>query len=288
MQRRTLLLFVVPALVFYVTFVVYPLGQAVHYSFLDWDGIGPATSAGWSNYTTVLTDPELRASLVHAFELIIFFSLIPVLVGLVAASLIRELRAGAFNTSARVVLFLPQVMPLVAAAICWQWLYSDDGFINSTLRHLGLTRLTQPWLGNFTTALPAVGLIGSWMALGFCTVLFLAGIGNIPPSLYEAARIDGAGRFAEFRAVTLPGLRRQISVAATITTISALSSFDLIFIATNGGPGYQTEVPALEIYRLTFSSQQVGPASALGVLLACLVLLVVRVIQWVARSEDHT
>ena len=121
-------------------------------------------------------------------------------------------------------------------------------------------------------------MIGVWVMLGLCTVLMLAGIGKIDPALYEAARLDGAGRISEFFAVTLPGLRQEL-VSTTFTMIAALASFDVIQVSTQGGPGYQTMVPGVEIYRLTFLQQHVGQASALAVFLAVLVLIVIWPIQ---------
>ncbi|TCO15643.1 raffinose/stachyose/melibiose transport system permease protein [Kribbella steppae] len=288
-QRRrrswSALLWVAPAFGMYAVFVLFPMAQSVQYSFYDWDGIGPATPAGLDNWKAIFTRPELLNSVLHAFVLILFYTVLPVGLGLVAAALIRELRPGAFSTTARVVLFIPQVLPLVAAGIAWTWMYSSNGLVNQVLRAVGLDQLTRAWLGDFTFALPAVGVIGVWVMLGFCTVLLLAGIGKIDPALYEAARLDGAGRISEFFAVTLPGLRREIVVCTTFTIIAALASFDVIQIATQGGPGYQTMVPGVQIYRLTFLQQHVGQASALAVFLAVLVLVVIWPIQRLGREK---
>lgn len=284
-RQWSALLWVAPAFATYAVFVLYPMLQSVQYSFYDWDGIGPATPAGLDNWKGIFTQPELLHSVEHAFVLIVFYTVLPVGLGLVAASLIRELRTGPFNTVARVALFVPQVLPLVAAGIAWTWMYSSDGLVNQVLRAVGLGSQARAWLGDFTFALPAVGVIGVWVMLGFCTVLLLAGIGTIDPALYEAARLDGAGRVREFRAVTLPGLRRELVVCTTFTMIAALASFDVIQISTQGGPGYQTMVPGVEIYRLTFLQQHVGQASALAVFLAALVLLLVWPIQRLGRER---
>ena len=284
-RQWSALLWVAPALGMYGVFVLFPMLQSVQYSFYDWDGIGRATPAGLDNWKAIFTRPELLHSVLHAFILIVFYTILPVGLGLAAASLIRDLRPGAFNTTARVLLFIPQVLPLVAAGIAWTWMYSSDGLVNQVLRAVGLSRYQRAWLGDFTFALPAVGVIGVWVMLGFCTVLLLAGIGKIDPALYEAARLDGAGRISEFFAVTLPGLRRELVVCTTFTTIAALASFDVVQISTQGGPGYQTMVPGVQIYRLTFLQQHVGQASALAVFLAALVLGVIWPIQRLGREK---
>lgn len=284
-RRWSGLLWVAPAFGMYAVFVLFPMAQSVQYSFYDWDGIGPATPAGLDNWKAIFIQPELLSSVVHAFVLVIFYTVLPVGLGLIAASLIRELRPGAFSTTARVVLFVPQVLPLVAAGIAWTWMYSSNGLVNQVMRAAGLDQYTRAWLGDFTFALPAVGVIGVWVMLGFCTVLLLAGIGKIDPALYEAARLDGAGRISEFFAVTLPGLRRELVVCTTFTIIAALASFDVVQIATQGGPGYQTMVPGVQIYRLTFLQQHIGQASALAVFLAALVLLVIWPIQRLGREK---
>jgi raffinose/stachyose/melibiose transport system permease protein len=281
------LLWVVPAFTVYAAFVLYPLAKTVQYSFWNWDGIGPETHAGLYNYKEVFTDSQLSATIIHSFILIIFFSLIPLCLGLLSAVLMRELKARGVGGAVRALLFLPQVMPLAGSAIAWQWMYSPTGVVDQLLRAIGLGSLAQDWLGDFNTALPAVGIIGTWVATGFCTILLLVGIGKIDPSLYEAARLDGAGRWREFLAVTLPDLRREIAVCVTVTTISALASFDVIYVTTQGGPGYSTLVPGVAIFQLTFLQQQVGQASALAVVLVALVLVVILPIQWLGRTDGR-
>jgi raffinose/stachyose/melibiose transport system permease protein len=287
--RRALLtgwLFLLPALAAYLLFVLYPLLTAVQYSFYKWNGIGASTWVGFNNYVQIFTDPTLLAPIVNALILIIFFTVIPIVSGLVLATLIRDMRPGPFATTARTVLFLPQIVPLVAAGIAWSWMYAQTGTINQILNAVGLGFLSRSWLADFGTALPAVGLIGSWVLTGLCTVLLLTGMGKIDPALYEAARIDGAGWWRLFGSVTLPGVRQEITVLVTITVISALSSFDIIYTTTKGGPGTTTLVPGISIFRLAFVQGQVGLASALGVVLLILVLAVVLPVQRISRERD--
>src|SRR4051794_38237897 len=280
-------LFVAPALLFYGVFVLRPLGFTFWYSLYRWDGIGPSTWVGLENYSKVFTDPDLLKSILHAFELIVFFSAIPVLLGLALASTIRQIATSRLALVARTVVFLPQVIPLVAAGIAWSWMLSSTGVVNQGLSHIGLGGVTRAWLGDFSTALPAVGGIGAWVLLGLCTLLLLAGISKVDPALYEAARLDGAGPLREFRHITLPALRQEIGVCVTVTVIAALASFDIIYISSQGGPGNATMVPGLEIYYQAFSNRQVGVASALAVVLIALVLVCVLPIQWLTRDRER-
>ncbi|MFF0177331.1 carbohydrate ABC transporter permease [Micromonospora profundi] len=278
-------MYVLPALVMYAIFVLRPLALTVQYSLYEWNGIGVARWAGLDNYLTVFTDSDLLKIIGNAIILIVFFSFIPVALGLLVASVVRRITTGAFGTVVRTILFLPQVIPLVAAGIAWSWLLSSNGLINQVLRAVGLGGLARAWLGDFDTALPAVGVIGAWVLLGLCTILLVTGMSKIDPALYEAARLDGAGPVREFLAVTLPSLRQEIGVCLTVTIIAALASFDIVYISTSGGPGLQTTVPGLEIYRLAFSQRQVGLASALAVVLMVLVLAFVLPIQRLTRGE---
>lgn len=277
-------LFVLPALVAYAAFVLWPIAMTVRYSFYSWDGILPPSWVGLANFKTVFTDSQLLGALWHAGELILFFSGIPVILGLAVASVMRRVASRRISSAARAVLFLPQIVPLVAAGIAWSWMLSSSGVVNQILSAVGLRSLTRAWLGDFGTALPAVGLIGAWVLLGLCTVLLLTGMSKIDQALYEAAQIDGAGPVREFFAITLPSLRNEIAVCVTVTMIAALSAFDIVFISTSGGPGDATMVPGLEIYQLAFFNREMGLASALAVVLMVLVLACILPVQLLSRK----
>lgn len=272
-------LFALPALIMYVVFVLRPIVTAFQYSFYDWDGITASEFVGIENYRRVLTEPELLGTIGHSFFLIIFFTLIPVTGGLLIAALLQEIKLRGLATTARTLLFLPQIIPGAAAAIAWVWMFSSNGAVNQLLRAIGLDSLTRAWLGDFTWALPSVGVIGSWLGLGFCTILLISGMGKIDGSIYEAARLDGAGFFNTFRSVTLPGLRHEIGVCVTITIIAALASFDIVLMSTQGGPGNATMVPGVQIYQLGFTESRIGLASALGIVLTVLILAVILPLQ---------
>ncbi len=279
-------LFALPALVFYGVFVLVPLLLTVVYSFVRWNGIGPITWVGLRNYQTILEVPDLLGTIINAFWLVLWFSAIPVTLGLIVASVIHRVATGRLGAVARTVLFLPQVIPLVAAGIIWGWLLSLTGLVNEILTAVGLGAITRAWLGDFDTALPAVGVIGVWVLLGFCTVLLMTGMTKIDVSLYEAARIDGAGWLREFVAITVPLLRNEIGVCLTVTTIAALAAFDIVYVATGGGPGNATAVPGIQIYVLAFSQRQIGLASALAVMLMLLVIIVIIPIQRLDREKE--
>ncbi len=270
----------------YGVFVLWPLIQTFKYSLYQWDGVAPAQWTGLDNFKTVFSDSDLISALEHAFQLIIFFSGIPVVLGLVVATVMQRLAPRRISTVARTVLFLPQVVPLVAAGIAWSWVLSTSGVVNQVLSAIGFGGVTRAWLGDFGTALPAVGVIGAWVLLGLCTVLLVTGMSKIDPALYEAAQIDGAGAVREFLSITLPGLRQEIGVCVTVTVIAALSAFDIVYISTRGGPGNVTMVPGLMIYQLAFFNREVGLASALAVVLMVLVLVCILPIQWLTRKAS--
>jgi raffinose/stachyose/melibiose transport system permease protein len=257
----------------YALFAFAPLVYTGWLSFFDWDGITVGTWVGLDNYGEVLSDPAIRGSFGHALVLVVFYAVIPCAVGLALASVLAHapVRGRGFF---RAVLFLPQTVATVVVAIAWVWVYGRRGPINEALETAGLGGAARSWLGDFTFALPALGLVGSWVTFGLCMVLFLAGLQRIPPSLYEAARVDGAGRVREFFAVTLPGLRGELAVALTLTTILALRTFDLIYVATAGGPGSSTTVPAVLVYQNAFSNGRVGLAAAVAVVLTAIIFAV--------------
>jgi len=278
-------LFTLPALFMYAFFVLVPFLLTIVYSFFRWNGVGPMTWVGVKNYVYVFQVPNLIGTIFNAFWLVVWFSFIPVGLGLIVASVIHRVATGRFGAVARTVLFLPQVIALVAAGIIWGWLLALPGLINQALRTVGLGALTRAWLGDFNWALSAVGMVGVWVLLGFCIVLLQTGMTKIDPALYESARLDGASWFQEFLAITIPLLRHEIGVCLTVTVIAALAAFDIIWVTTAGGPGNSTSVPGIQIYILAFTQRAIGPASALAVMLMILVVIVILPIQWLTRES---
>jgi raffinose/stachyose/melibiose transport system permease protein len=277
-------LFVLPALLMYAVFVLVPILLTIYYSFHRWNGVGPMTWVGLRNYVSVFQIPNLIGSVINAFWLVLWFSFIPVGLGLIVASVMHRVATGRFGAIAQTVVFLPQVIALVAAGIIWGWLLALPGLINQILKAVGLGVLTRAWLGDFNLALPAVGVVGIWVLLGFCTVLLSTAIAKIDPAFYESARIDGANWLQEFLAITIPLLRYEIGVCLTVTVVAALAAFDIIWVTTAGGPGNATAVPGLQIYILAFTQRSVGLASALAVILMVLIIVVILPIQRLNRE----
>jgi raffinose/stachyose/melibiose transport system permease protein len=279
-------LYVLPGLAFYVLFTLAPLLHTVYYSLFDWDGLTPKTWVGLANYGEALSDSVLRDSFVHSAILIVYYAVFPVIIGLVlTAALTRSVIRG-FRFF-RTVLFLPQLIAGVVIAQAWTWIYATEGPLNRFLELIGLGSLARPWLGDFTWALPSIGAIGSWVTFGLCMVLFIAGVQKIPTSLYDAARVDGAGPVREFFAVTLPGLRAEILVAFVLTTINALRSFDIVYNTTAGGPGGSTIVPSMYMYQNAFLYNRVGYAAAIATVLAIAIFLLAALVLRVGDRGEH-
>jgi raffinose/stachyose/melibiose transport system permease protein len=253
--RRVAYLYLLPGLALFAAFTLWPLLRAGWISLFEWDGVTVGTWVGLDNYAAVVSETALRQAFVHSAVLLIFYAGLPIVIGLLLAAAMS--RAPVRGLAAyRTVLFLPQVIALVVVAVTWRLIYQPTG-----------------WLGDFDLALPAVGLIGTWVAYGLCFVLFMAGVQKVPRSLYDAARVDGAGPVREFFAVTLPALKGEIAVALTLCTISALRNFDIVYLTTGGGPGDATTVPALEVYERAFRTGEVGSAAAVGVCLAAVIFV---------------
>jgi raffinose/stachyose/melibiose transport system permease protein len=268
--RRVAYLYLLPGLALFGLFVLFPLGKAAWISLFAWDGVTPGEWVGLDNYEAVVSEADLRRAFLHSGVLIAFYALLPVAIGLLLAAAATRTRVRGL-AALRTILFLPQVIALVVVAVTWRLIYQPTG-----------------WLGDFDLALPAVGLIGTWVAYGLCFVLFMAGVQKIPQSLYDAARVDGAGPVREFFAVTLPALRGEVAVALTLTTIAALRNFDIVYLTTAGGPGDATTVPALEVYERAFRTGEVGSAAAVGICLAGVIFALSLAINQVADRAART
>lgn len=284
--RKVAYLYILPAYLIFVLFLLVPLIRAGNISLFEWDGLTQSRWVGVANYRAIVTDTGLRAAFGHAAVLIFFYAALPVVVALALVATMTRVRLRGLGFY-RTVLFIPQVIAMVVVAVAWRQIYAPDGPLNSALRAVGLDGVARAWLGDFTYALPAVGFVGTWVQTGLCIVLFLAGVSKIPRDLYDAVRLDGAGPVREFFTIVLPALRNEISVALTLTVIAALRNFDLVYMTTRGGPGSSTAVPAYEVYRRAFQIGEVGSAAAVAVTLTALIFLLTVGITRVAERDDE-
>jgi raffinose/stachyose/melibiose transport system permease protein len=253
--------------------MLFPLVRSAQFSLFSWDTLSPAVFVGFGNYRAMFANSALIGSFAHSGVLIIFYCLVPIVLGTVIAAILNRARVrglGFFRT----VIFLPQVIAMVVVAVAWNRIYSTNGSLNGFLRIIGLGAVARAWLGDYSFALPAIGLIGTWVQLGLVTILLLAGMNRVSRELYEAARLDGAGPFREFFAITLPAIRGEVIVAATLTLVAALKNFDVIYMTTRGGPGTSTTVPSYQVYNQAFVVGQVGMATTIGISLAVVIFLV--------------
>lgn len=279
------ILFIAPAISLFSIFVVYPIFQTIWLSFWKWDRISPGVWVGLDNYKKVLSNPEIYSAFSHSLVFVLFYSLIPIVVGLLITLLLLRIKIRG-ESFFRAILFLPQIISTVVVAISWRWIYAADGPINSLLAKFGAEKITTAWLGNFDTSLIAVGIIGTWINYGLAMILFLSGAQRISQDLLDADRIDGANMRQEFRYILIPSIKGEISIVLIITLTFALRNFDIVWNATQGGPGNSTNVPSLFIYKSAFVNRYVGEAAATSFLLATVILAVTGLLL-LARKESN-
>lgn len=225
---------------------------------------------GGKNYIQIFQDPAFWSAFSTNVIYVLFFSIVPILLGLLVASIIGRAKIRGVRFF-RTIYFIPQVVPAVAIGIIFGWVYAPQfGFINSTLQQIGLGHLQEAWLGNSTVAPFSVGLIGTWMWLGFSVILFLSGIQKIDEYIYDSAKIDGANSWQQFWYITLPNLRNEIVIAVIVTLIRALSStvFGIVSAATGGS--HNTRPISLYAYQLAFVENKVGYGASTVVILGIL------------------
>ncbi len=282
-------LYILPGLVIYLIFVFYPILETIRTSFYQWDGFSSnRTFIGLENYVSLINDSQFLQALLNNLTFIIFYSIIPILIGLALASLLGR-RPMPGMTFFRAGLFLPQILSMVVVGVTWRWIFNPVfGPLNMGLRSLGLDALTQSWLGDFNLALPSVGSIGTWVQYGFCMILFLAGMQRIPEDQYEAAELDGANGLKQFLYITIPNLRAELGVALVTTMIAAMRVFDLVFVTTRGGPGDSTLVTGFLVYRSAFQQNRIGFAAAVATVMTVIIFVIsVSILRLQSRAEEE-
>jgi len=268
-QQRGYYLYLIPGALGFIVIVLGPQVANFILSFTVWKGVGTPRWTGLQNYQRLLQDDQFWGSMIHTLLFIISMTIIPVLIGLVLAALlfdyVREQFGEQISSLLRAGFYLPQILPVTAAGVLWGWILSPIGVANIVLKAIGLDGLAQNWIGDATWALAAVSLVIVWNQVGYCLVVFMAGLSRIDPSLYEAAQLDGAGWWQRLFAITVPMLAPEIFVVVLTTMIAALKVFAPVFVLTAGGPDNATLVPSYLTYYHFFTTQRVGYAAAIAV-----------------------
>jgi ABC-type sugar transport system permease subunit len=279
-------LFAGPAILVLAAFLLYPIGYSVWLSLHEWSGYTPRWGAfvGFANYTALLRDEVFWKATVNSLLFVIVRTPLEVGLGFALALLLN--RRMAARSLLRTLFFVPVVMSLIVVTIIFQRIYEPNtGLLNTALRGIGLGALAHPWLGDATTALPAVIAVSVWKNVGFSLVILLAGLQILPQDVIEAARVDGANAWQLTRRVIAPLMRPVLLLTALLSIIGGLKVFDLIFIMTRGGPNYSTEVLATMLYRHAFELNEMGVASAIAVILVALVLGTARLQTFLFRER---
>ncbi|HVL24096.1 MAG TPA: sugar ABC transporter permease [Thermomicrobiales bacterium] len=266
-------IFVLPSLVLYAIFMIYPFLQSIYLSFTDWNGATAVKNwVGLDNYRQLFDDSLLWKSLWHNLIWIAIGTIAPLAIGFLLAVLLSSRPKG--FTVFRTVYFLPQVLSTVIIGLVWGWIYNPIfGLLNTFLDSIGLDSWSRGWLGDTTWALYAVLAAAIWATIGFVFVIFLAGLQNVSRDLLEAATLDGANGWRRFWDVTVPQMANVITVVAALLLIGGFSVFDIIFVMTGGGPANSTEVIATYAYTEAFTQNHVGYASTLTLVMTVITLV---------------
>lgn len=258
--------FLAVPLIFYTIWVIGPTIYTFYLSLTEWDGLTAPNFIGLTNYVDLFNDSVFYTSLINNFIWLLIFLLIPVVLGLFLAILLSKKIRWAKGFKAAI--YSPMILAPVVIGLIWSWIYHPKaGLLNNTLTYIGLDALTQGWLSNPNTALYAVIGAAVWRHTGYVMLLFLAGLTSIPPTLIEAARIDGATAWQRFRYIILPLLKPATVIVLVITMIQSLRAFDFVNIMTRGGPFNSTNVLANYMYTEAFRNYEMGYGAAIAVIL---------------------
>lgn len=269
-------LFVLPILLINIAVVLGPAISAIYYSMTEWTGIGEAKWIGLENYRRLLFhDDAFRHAFRNNLLWLLMFLTVPIALALIAASLLSQIKRGAIVY--RLGLFLPYVLPSVVVAAIWRSLLNPDRGITAKLSDWGVPGMDKAFLGNGSTVLPTIAFVDNWHFWGFLMVLFLASMQNIPPELYEAARLDGASKWQEFRDITIPGIRPTLVFMILMTSIWSFLTFDYIWVLTQGGPAGASEVLSVLVFKNAFMNLEAGYASAIGLSMSFFVGIVIAI-----------
>lgn len=285
-------LYLLPMAIGFLVIIAAPLLMNAWISLHSWQGGASSMNfIGLDNYAELLVDPLFWRSFQNSLFMIVAIVVVPTLLGLVLASVLFNLVAPRVGPRVAAFLrgsyYLPQILPIAVAGFMWSWILdSDGGALNSALSAIGIA--TPPdWLGDPDYAIYGIMLMLVWLQLGYPVVIFMAALGRVDPSVYEAADVDGASWWAQFSRITIPELKPEIFIVTLTALVGALKVFAPILILTGGGPEGSTVVPSYYAYRNFFELSRVGYGAALSNVMALLILAIAAVMLIVQRRATN-
>ena len=277
MQRKLLIgLFLAPTVIGLGLFTFLPILASVVLAFFSWDIITPPRFVGLENFVDIAADPTIRVSFLNTIGFVVVAVTLQLAVALVLAVLVNTRMPGLLKSFFRSVLFFPLVLSAASVSIIMGYLFNENfGLVNHVLNLLGMADV--PWLTSTHGAMVVVILVYVWQNFGFSFLLFLGGLSSIPKEVYEAAQVDGATGWKQFWKITFPLVSPTTLVASVMAIISALQIFDQPYVLTRGGPGDSTRTAVMVIYESAFKQLEFGRASAIGIVLTIVIMLVTAV-----------
>jgi len=268
-NRMAVLVFLAPAVILVGLLVFFPVILNIYYSLFKWTAYSADMKfVGLKYYQKLFSDPKIALSIKNNVMYAVVSLIFQTGLGLIIAHLFVTFANTKYAAITRVVIFIPAVISLTAIGLLWVIAYNPSlGFVNAILKAVGLGRLAHDWLGDANTAMMSIIMVSQWQYIGEMVMLYTVGLQAVPTDIYEAATIDGASNWQTFLHVTVPMIRSTILMNMTITIIGAFMVFDEVYVMTSGGPGGATETLATLMYETGFRKDNMGYASAIGVLL---------------------
>ena len=281
----TIVLFLLPALVLYLLFVLFPIVQAAHYSLFKWNGLQPLTDfVGLKNYQLALSNATFTSAVGNNVLIVVLSLFIQIPFSLSLAILLNRRFPG--RAIFRLIFFLPYVLSEAITGIVFSLMLRPHALVDTAFSSAGLGGFIQDWLGDGSIVMITLFVIISWKYFGFHMIILLAGLQGIPHEIEEAALIDGAGRWQAFRFISLPLLGPTLRVSVLLSMIGALQLFDMIWVMTKGGPVGASNTMAILTFKSGFTSQQLGYGSALAVILfICALIVALAYLRFVLRRD---
>lgn len=285
MNKKTIALFLFPALAFMTVFLFYPFVMNIIKSFYESNGYSTGTFIGLDNYRRMLTDRTIHTAIKNTFTLMFYIVVFEVGIALLLAVMVNSITKG--KKFYQTVYFFPIVISATAIGMMFNLFYAyDGGLINTILMEFGGEAI--PWKSKVEWALELVAIPTVWQYVGFYFVLILTAIKQVPVSLYESAKIDGSNPWTELRYITLPLIRNVMITCAVLAITGTMKVFDLVLVITGGGPLNQSQVLGLYMYQKTFVDEAFGYGAAISVLIVAIGFIVSFVVNKVFKQEDYT